>query len=374
MGTNLSKLKRIKLAQKIDDIKSFVKYHGQNEETYKLLDNISEIEKELGSTKYGLVFEEHIENIDKTMGGHTPVLIEDKKLFINKNEQMNFLIEGDNLATLNLLNKTHKRRIKTIYIDPPYNRGTNDFIYDDNYIDREDAFIHSKWLSFMDKRLRLARKLLREDGLIFISIDDNEVSSLRLLCDNIFGEQNFRGQISRATGTPTGQGNDTLVNEIDYILVYSKGKKSKIKGRSYNEEDIKIYNQEDEFGKYLTRTLRKTGKEDRREDRPTMHFEVEAPDGSKVLPVGPSGYESRWRCSATTYIKLKQTNLIEWKQIQGEWKPYQKFYFEGKLKQVSNLWTNLEGNKKATSTLKSVIGENNFDNPKPVELTKQTHY
>ena len=122
---------------------------------------------------------------------HTPVLTEEEELFIDNGGQMNFLIEGDNLASLKLLEKTHKGKIDLIYIDPPYNTLKDGFTYSDTLVDKRDTFRHSKWLSFMKQRLLLAKKLLSQNGVIFISLDDNEIAALRLLCDEIFGYQNF---------------------------------------------------------------------------------------------------------------------------------------------------------------------------------------
>lgn len=123
------------------------------------------------------------------------MLTEDKGLFIDNGGQMNFLIEGDNLASLKLLEKTHKGKIKMIYIDPPYNTANKDFAYDDTRVDATDTFRHSKWLSFMRVRLKIARNLLSNDGILFISIDDNEQADLKLLCDEIFKEENFFSQV-----------------------------------------------------------------------------------------------------------------------------------------------------------------------------------
>ena len=230
---------------------------------------------------------------------------------------------------------------------------------------------HSDWLSMMYSRLRLARNLLADNGLIFISIDENELSNLKEVCDEIFGAENCRGVVSRPTGTPSGQGYNILVNEIDYILAYAKSAESAILGLPFSSEDEKIYDQEDDGGKYLTRTLRKTGGEDRREDRPTMHYGIKAPDGTVVFPVGPTGYESRWRCGEDSYWGLVKQSRIEWKQSSEGWKPYQKFYLEGRLKQPSNLWEGIEGNKKASLTIKGLFGEKVFDTPKPVELIER---
>jgi len=302
----------------------------------------------------------------------------------------NLFIEGDNLDALKLLQETYLGKVKMIYIDPPYNTG-NDFIYDDDFAMETGEFLlqsnqvddsgnrlvantasngrfHSDWLSMMYARLRLARNLLADNGLIFISIDENELSNLKGLCDEIFGTENCRGVVSRPTGTPSGQGYNILVNEIDYILVYAKSAASAILGLPFSSEDEKIYDQEDEGGKYLTRTLRKTGGEDRREDRPTMYYGIKAPDGTVVFPIGPTGYESRWRCGEDSYWDLVKQNRIEWKQSGESWKPYQKFYLEGRLKQPSNLWEGIEGNKKASLTIKALFGGKVFDTPKPVEL------
>src|SRR3989338_8433721 len=122
-----------------------------------------------------------------------PVLAEvkDKEISTDKSKPVNLLIEGDNYHSLAVLNFTHKNSVDVIYIDPPYNTGNNDFKYNDKFVDIEDGYRHSKWLSFMSKRLKLAKNLLKDTGVIFISIDDNEYSQLKLFCDEIFGEINF---------------------------------------------------------------------------------------------------------------------------------------------------------------------------------------
>ncbi len=368
MSTNISKQKREDLLNKIKEIRTFISSAPQDENTGNLLCYLSDLEKDVNGKKYGLVFEEHREEIDEVLDTHTPVLTEEKDLFIDKGGQMNFLIEGDNLASLKLLEKTHKGKFDLIYIDPPYNTGNKDFVYSDTFVDSLDSFKHSKWLSFMKKRLPIAKKLLSQQGIIFISIDDNEVAQLKLLCDEIFSSANFRGQIVRGTGTPTGQGNATLSNEIDYILVYSKTEQAIFNGLPFNDEDAKIYNLEDEYGKYLVRPLRKTGGEDRREDRPSMYYPVTAPDGTQIYPIAPRGYESRWRCQEKTYKQLMDDHRIEWKKEKTGGKVYQKFYLEGRTKQAGNLWIDIEGNKKATITIKKIFGENIFSFPKPVGL------
>lgn len=361
--SNLSKIRRDKMIEFLETLKE---QHSDDES----LIAINQIEKELVSKRYGLVWEEHEEAVDVMMRDNIPVFTEVKEheICMVPGEDYNFLLEGDNLHSLYLLEKTHRGKVDVIYIDPPYNTGGKDFVYNDTCIDRTDGYRHSKWLSFMYERLVIAKKLMSDIGLIFISIDDNEVAQLKLLCNEIFGEENFRGQIARGTGTPTGQGNAILSNEIDYILVYAKTQQAYFNGLPFDDESSKIYNLEDEYGKYLNRPLRKTGGEDRREDRPSMFYPIKAPDGSDIYPIAPSGYESRWRCQKSTYEQLCKEHRIEWKRDESGWKIYQKFYLEGRTKQPGNLWSNVEGNKKATITIKNIMGTSGFSFPKPVEV------
>ena len=226
MSTNISKQKRNDLIVKIKAIRKYIVTAQQDENTGALLTYLSELEKEVKSKKYGLVFEEHREGIDEILTTHTPVLTEEKDLFIDNGGQMHFLIEGDNLAALQLLLKTHHERIDLIYIDPPYNTGSNDFIYDDNYVGEDDGYRHSKWMSFMDKRLSIARQLLSIEGAIFIQISDIELAQLKNLCDSIFGEENFLNIISvnmkNIAGASGGGEDKRFKKNCEYILVYAK--------------------------------------------------------------------------------------------------------------------------------------------------------
>ena len=253
----------------------------------------------------------------------------------------NLFIEGDNLEVLKLLQKAYFGKIKMIYIDPPYNTG-KEFIYPDKYQEHLDTYLaytsqvddegkkfstntdtsgrfHANWLNMMYPRIYLARNLLSESGSIFISIDENELFNLKLLCDFVFGPNNFCGLISRATGTRMGVGSSTISSELDYILIYSKTEGLEFKGLPMSDEEMKIYDQEDERGRYLARSLRRTGGENRREDRPSMFFPVEAPDGTEVYPIAPAGYESRWICGKDTYKKLLDEGFIEWKKVGIIW-------------------------------------------------------
>ncbi len=221
MSTNVSKEKREKLVQKITAIKQYLQSAPQDENTAQLLTYIADIEKDIKGKKYGLVFEEHRESIDEVLENNLPILTEYKGLFIDNGGQMNFLIEGDNLASLKLLEKTHKGKIDLIYIDPPYNTGNKDFVYDDSFVDGNDTFRHSKWLSFMEKRLQIARNLLSEKGVIFISIDYNECDNLEMLCNSVFDEQNKIANLPRVIKRG-GKSTDNIAKNHDTLLIYSK--------------------------------------------------------------------------------------------------------------------------------------------------------
>ena len=310
----------------------------------------------------------------------------------NWDSTQNLYIEGDNLEVLKLLQKSYAGKVKMIYIDPPYNTG-KEFVYPDNYQNgiehylkltgQTDSFkanaetggrYHTDWLNMMYPRLMLARELLSDDGVIFISIDDNEVKNLKSICDEVFGEINFMTCVTRATGTPTGGGFDGLVNELDYVMIYAKNiNYAIINGMPMTEEDASIYDLEDEKGRYLIRSLRRTGGEDRREDRPTMFFPIVSPDGTEIYPMGPTGYESRWICSPAKVDELAKQGMLEWKKNkENKWQVYQKFYLENRTKAPGNLWCDIEGNKKATRDIRDIFDSNKvFDFPKPVGFLKK---
>ncbi|MCR5293679.1 MAG: site-specific DNA-methyltransferase, partial [Lachnospiraceae bacterium] len=328
-----------------------------------------------------------------------PYCVLDRKYSYDENGQHeddngseNMIIHGDNLLALKSLLPQYEGLIKCIYIDPPYNTGNENWVYNDNVNDPrikkwlgevvgkegEDLSRHDKWLCMMYPRLKLLQRLLAEDGAIFISIDDNELYNLKAICDEIFGKSNYLSLITRPTGTHTGVVNRAIVGEADYILVYTKSlDKMSLDGLPLEEKDTKIYDMEDEKGKFLIRPLRRTGGENRREDRPNMYFPIEAPDGTMVYPIGPTGYESRWICNPDGYEYFCNEGRIFWKQIKEgkkvKWQVYQKFYLQDKKKAVSNVWGQVEGNKKATRDVRDIFHDSgyDFDFPKPIGLIER---
>lgn len=203
----------------------------------ELIEYIKKIENnEMNSGNYGLVWDKEKEpetivvNCDKNL----PILDTIQEYNIDNNKKIdNMLIEGDNFHSLTVLNYTHKEKINIIYIDPPYNTGSDDFRYNDKYIEQEDEYRHSKWLNFMNKRLKLAKELLKPDGILFISIDTNEFAQLKLLCDKVFGYKAFITVIHVEMSATQGmkvkaakQGN--VVKNGEFILVYRKNGQNNI--------------------------------------------------------------------------------------------------------------------------------------------------
>lgn len=198
---NLSQQKRQRMLAFLDTIRQ------EHKDDDDVLIALGEIESELNAKKYGLVWEQHEEAVDVMMRTHIPVFTEDvdKEITTSAGGVYNFLLEGDNLHSLRLLEKTHRGRIDVIYIDPPYNTGSKDFIYDDAYVDDNDGYKHSKWLSFMNQRLLSARNLLKKDGVLVISIGYQEVNNLMLLCQEIFSDRQVACvTIQTSGGKPNG--------------------------------------------------------------------------------------------------------------------------------------------------------------------------
>lgn len=368
MSTNLSKIKRDKMLDTISKIKENI----NDEETLK---NLSLIEYELTKKKYGLVWEEHEEKVDEELKTQIPTFEEvtDKEIVSDKDGKFNFLLEGDNLHSLYLLEKTHKGKIDFIYIDPPYNTENKEFVYNDSRVGTDDTYRHSKWLSFMEKRVKIAKKLLSNKGCIFISIDQNEFAQLKLLCDDIFGENNFIGTLIWRKKYGGGQTDEFFVTEHEYIFGYRKTSDFKWfdKNLVADESNFKY---KDDKGSYSITKLEKWGSSAHREDRPTMYFPIIDPDGNELYPIAPDGRDGRWRVGKGRLEDLVNNNGIHWNKDgkSNRWIPYEKNYFDnakGKLLKSRSIIYDLAETGTATKLLTSIFEEKDvFQNPKPVEL------
>lgn len=340
----------------------------------QLIDKIQKLEKE----RYGLVWEDKEEDVAKRCEVELPLLEEDcsREIVSGPALPYNIIIEGDNYHSLYALNFTHKKSIDVIYIDPPYNTGKKkEWKYNDSWVDKNDKYRHSKWLSFMSKRLRLAKKLLKKSGVIFISVDNNEVAQLKLLCDSIFGENNFCGQIIWRKKSGGGQTDDFFVTEHEYILCYRR-----TSAFVWMDETIpmssKGYKSEDERGKYRLVKLAKWGTAARREDRPTMYFSLKSPDKKRVYPIAPDGNPGRWRVGKKKMKALIDEELIDWViDDDGIWTPYEKVYYDGddvKVLKNRSIYYYVAETGDATRLLTKIFGKKDvFENPKPIELLKE---
>ncbi len=352
---NLSQEKRLKMLEFLNTLKE---EHKDNDEALKA---IYEIENEITSKKYGLVWEEHEENVDMQMKTHVPVFTEIKEREIigdENNPNFNFLLEGDNLHSLKLLEKTHKGKIDVIYIDPPYNRGSNDFIYDDDFVDTEDSFKHSKWLSFMSQRLKIGRELISNRGVIFISIDDNEYSQLKLLCDDIFGPRNFLGTYIKQSKVGGGNDSKFIVSEHEYCLVYSK-KVDEALPMSIKHDDhyLKRYKEQDKNGRYFWDTFARPGLKN------PIVYDIEAPDGTII--------NNGWIRSKERFMNEYKSGIVRIIQKKdGDWSVQFKQYLNQEGKTPRSFTMDFGGTNEGDKELKEIFGKKVFNYPKSTKYIK----
>lgn len=333
----------------------------------------------------------------------------------------NIYISGDNLDALHHLVKSYAGQVKCIYIDPPYNTGTDGFVYNDKFKftaeelekklsispDEAEKIIamtsghrasHAAWLTFMMPRLQLARDLMSKDGVIFISIDDNEQAYLKTLCDFIFGEDNFVGQLSVVNNLKGRNDKKNIATCHEYLLMYGK-EHFEAKGLPLTEEQKAEFDKIDEKGnRYKLRDLRKRGQGDKREDRPNMFFplyynpdtkecSINPIEGSvEIIPLRGDKSEGRWRWGFDT-VK-KSISILEpyYSKISGKWGVNYRVYLNPSLNPVSDIeedeeerdsksksfWNAPEfSTDVAKRSYKELIPNADFDYPKPVALIKR---
>ena len=307
--------------------------------------------------KYGLVWEDKPEEVEERLREELPVLTEVKERAIISDDPdapNHILIEGDNLEALTALSYTHAGKIDVIYIDPPYNTGNKDFVYNDSFVDSEDSFRHSKWLSFMSKRLRIAKQLLSDRGVLFISIDDNEQAQLKLLCDEIFGGSNFIACPVRRRRKSQANLSKNISTIHEYVIIYRKSDGcglNKVEARldlsSYKNPD------NDPRGPYTTMPCTNRG-------------------GAKYKVVTPAGeiIEDEWRFKKETYDELFNDNRLVFPRG-GKGKPRYKLFLSEKQEAgiiPNTWWDEQESNQEGAIILKQILNDNVFSNPKPVGL------
>ena len=333
--------------------------------------------------KYGLVWEDKPEDVEERLRDELPVLKEVKERFIASEDPEapnHILIEGDNLEALTALTYTHAGKIDVIYIDPPYNTGNKDFVYNDSFVDSEDSFRHSKWLSFMNKRLKLAKGLLSDKGVIFISIDDNEHAQLKLLCDEVFGCNNFITNITWQSTAGSNTGNE-IVTTTEYVLVYTANRlKAHFDGQPPSDDTFKFKDEHyNDRGKYTLDKL------DRRRVgghySEALSFPIEMPDGTLRYPGGGSNINDGWNYlwSKTKIQWGIENDFIVFKKSKDDWSVYCKRYqlVDNTNKKVDrttpyrNLITSdLFNTAQGTAEIASIFNERPFAFPKPSGIIK----
>lgn len=317
----------------------------------------------------------------------------------------NLYIEGDNLDVLKVLRETYLGRVKMIYIDPPYNTG-NDFVYNDDFAQGKDDFeqgsglfdaegnqtidpmlrnteangrFHTDWLNMIYPRLKVARDLLSDDGVIFISIDDNEVENLKKVCSEIFGARNF---VSIINWKGRGGRQDSKYFAVlhEYILCYAKDLSKFSAGEEIKEGDVYPKYDEEKRRNYKTQLLRKWGSNSLRENRPNLYYPITAPDGAEVYPIiyseskdsalGFVKIQGRWRHGASTLGKIITDGRVEFQKNKwGEWVAYEKIFEPLPGEENTKKFTTwVDDISNGTDTLKKLFGTPPFDYAKSPEL------
>ncbi len=341
--------------------------------------------------KYGLVWEEKTEDVVEQCKTELPVLKEvaGKAIEQSANALTNILIEGDNYHALSVLNYTHKDKVDVIYIDPPYNTGNASWRYNNKIVDSEDSFRHSKFASFLQHRLRLAKNLLSSRGIIVCAIDDYEFHNVRHLFDEIYGEDNRLGTIA-VVHNPGGRQDDKyFATAHEYMLVYAKNKDhAKVGYLEISEKKLTEYRYKDAYGRYKLRDYRRGGANSRPQDRPnlwypiyihpkTLDTDIKKKSGYKeILPVDPTGAKRVWRWNPDTFTQ-KKNKYVEVKNEKGKFILYVKERLDDNEGQKpKTVWgESYYSSAAGTAELKNILGsqfgdKKIFDFPKSKFLVR----
>jgi adenine-specific DNA-methyltransferase len=315
-------------------------------------------------------------------------LVPDKKKSLTETISLedNLILHGDNLKALKALLPNYANKIKCIYIDPPYNTGNEGWKYNDNVnspmmqewlgkeVGTDDLTRHDKWLCMMTPRLKLLRELLTDDGVIFISIDDNEQHRLRMLMDEVFGDNFVSDLIWKGK---SGAEDDAYYRTVhEYVLCFAKNKNYFDAGqREKTNEKFPKYDQVKKLF-YKTQLARKWGSNSRREDRPNLYYSIPAPDGTQVFPKLSDGEDGCWRWSKNKMLSEIKMGNIEFLKDGNNWVCYEKIYKpteeEGPSMKKFNTWLDDVGSTSTgTDEIKEIFGKPVFDHPKPTTLVKR---
>ena len=377
---NLSKIKRENMINFLNIIRN---QHSDDES----IRAICEIENQLIDKKYGLVWEEHIEHVDEMLKDNIPIFNEEsqRKIVIDKDYNFNFILEGDNLQSLYLLEKTHKEKIDVIYIDPPYNTGAKDWKYNNSFVDKNDTYRHSKWLSMMSKRLAIAKNLLKDDGVLICAIDENELGTTLLLLHDVFGLQ-YSVDCIAILHNPRGIQGDNFSYVHEYALfVYKKGLKV-LGTRELSQDEIDW----SPFRNWGSESLREDAancfypifvKDDKiigfgdditseSEIHPNKNEFLEEDGCIAIYPIDEKGIERKWRYARQTVesivdlLRVKNSNGIYDIELGKDFAPYRTIWDDKKF----------DANEYGTQLINSMVPNNDFSFPKSLYNVEECIY
>ncbi len=335
--------------------------------------------------KYGLVWDEERdpEKVVQDCKRQLPVLKEVKTKTIqnDSNKPTHLLIEGDNYHTLSVLNYTPQNALDVIYIDPPFNTGSRSWKYNNAYVDREDSYRHSKFISFMANRLRLTKPLLKKDGIIIVAIDDYEINTILFLLNDIFQERNRLGSIT-VVHNPRGRNDDKFfATSHEYMLVYAKDADSAVAGNfKLSENDKGKYNLEDDISRYNLTSFIRTGNNSDRETRPNLFYPIyyskendflslEKEKGvEELFPINNHGDEKTWRWGKETFLEKYKTELCV-KEVKGINQIFKKRRLLGQGKRPKTIWYDpkYDASSNGIMVLRDILGRgDHFPYPKSI--------
>ena len=355
----MAKIDRAALRQRIQQLEGL-----SDDERCTMLQLIADV-------RYGLVWEDRVETVEERLRDELPVLVEDKELALlngGKEAPNHILIEGDNLEALTALSYTHEGKVDVIYIDPPYNTGNKDFVYNDSFVDSEDSYRHSKWLSFMSKRLRIAKRLLSDRGVIFISIDDNEQANLKLLCDEVFGERLFVTDLIWRSSDSSNHDSKKFSVDYNHTLVYSKNDDWQPLKISRTDDNNAHYKNPDNDpnGPWFPSNLQSPN------PRANLMFDIISPQGHSI-----HAPQKGWRWSKEKMQEFIDNGAIVF--VDDGKRLIKKTYLKDQQGLVpSNIWWDIEEtghNRNAKYELKKIFPELQtseiFSTPKPTKFIKK---
>ncbi len=362
---------------------------SQNNSQQELLAHIQDLEKQIkvlkDRKKYGLVWEEKTEDVVLECNNNVPILkeVKSRKLVSDNSTSINVLIEGDNYHSLSVLNYTHKGKIDVIYIDPPYNTGNNSWRYNNDYVDENDSYRHSKWISMMKSRLVLSKNLLTDSGFLICAIDHNELFTVGLLMDEIFGENNRVGIVSVVHKAEGRNQEKFFGTSHEYMLFYSKNKAMSSFNSIVLDEDIQAtFNQSDELGLYRLNNYLRSGGGDQNLRTNKEHFFypiyvskdlksitlTKTPKYEEILPITNSKQERTWKTTKETFLdRLNEGQIIAERDQNNKIQIFEK-YRENQVIKTHWIDPKYHAIHYGTKIVENILGGKMFDFPKSLYL------